>query len=74
MTFPSASRTSGVPRGPAGSDEALVGVCHPPRDLFVLAARAEPRAQAGVQLWGHPAAPTPEDLCHTLSELPPARS
>lgn len=74
MTFPSASRTSGVPRGPAGSDEALADVCHPPQDLFVLAARAEPRAQAGVQLWGHPAAPTPEDLCHTPSELPPSRS
>lgn len=64
----------GVPRGPVGLDGALPDVGHPPQDLLVPTARGEPSAQAGVRLWGHSAAPAPEDLCRAPSELPQPRS
>ena len=44
LTFPSASRALGVPRGSAGLNGALPDVCHPAQDILVPTARGEPGA------------------------------
>lgn len=70
LTFPSASRASGVSWGAACPNGALPDVCHPPQDLSVSTTRREPGPRAGICLWWYTAASAPEDLRSASPEQP----